>query len=92
MIRWLVLGVLLPVAAAGFVLELWIFASLNWSSGGFWIYVALPAALLALSVGAAAVAFVATKRRRPAAVTLTIALLVSDVAAGLFLSQEPFLF
>ena len=88
----LVLSVVLTLAAAGFVLEVWVFASLVWTSGGFWVYVALPMALLALSAGATAVAFVATKRTWPTAVTVTIALLVSDLAAGLYLSQEPFLF
>jgi len=91
-IRWLVLGVILTVAAAGFALEVWIFASLVWSSAGFWVYVALPAVLLALSAGATTVAFFATKRMWPTAVTITIALLVSDLTAWLYLSQEPFLF
>ena len=92
--RWLLLGPFLTVAVLGFVFLLLIYATLFWSStsGGGWIYLTIPAASLTISVGGAVVAFLATKRSWPTALAGTLALLACDLAAGIVLLQEPFLF
>lgn len=90
-LRWLVLGAILTMAAIGYFGELWIFADQIWRSG--WIYyLTIPVASLIISLGAAAVAFVATKRIWPTAVAGTLALLACDVAAWIYISYLPFLF
>src|SRR5258708_7538435 len=91
LIRWWVLGATLPFAAIGFLVVLWWAVDLVWRKE--WIYyLAIPAASLIISVGLAAMAFLATKRTWPTALTGTLALVACDVAAGIVLFQVPILF
>jgi hypothetical protein len=84
----------MAVAALGFVVVLWFSGYLVWSStsGPGWIYLTIPAVGLLLSVGAAMVAFLITKRTWPAWLTGTLVLLACDMAAGVIILEQPFLF
>jgi cytochrome bd-type quinol oxidase subunit 2 len=93
--RWWTLGTILTFAVGAYLLVLLISADQAWRSAspdGWLFYLAPPAASLALSVGATAVVFFTTRRKKPAALTGTVVLVICDVAAGAVLSQYPFLF